>query len=158
MACTRQGAEVWPSLLVGGQSLRRALQVKPSVGPTFGCAAGLSGCDVVTPELKFVLALLLGSSALLNAWFPREGALKRKFFPWHIFFSGACFLGFAAALDVRFLPIAAPAIALITLGNIWQARYCNACDRGHLPSRHFTPTACERCGGPLYRTSGKKAQ
>ena len=31
MACTRQGAEVWPSLLVGGQSLRRALQVKPSV-------------------------------------------------------------------------------------------------------------------------------
>jgi len=31
MACTRQGAEVWPSFPVGGQSLRRALQVKPSV-------------------------------------------------------------------------------------------------------------------------------
>ena len=31
MACTRQGAKVWPSLLVGGQSLRGALQVKPSV-------------------------------------------------------------------------------------------------------------------------------
>ena len=36
MACTRQGAEEWPSLLVGGQSLRRALQVKPSVMRTRG--------------------------------------------------------------------------------------------------------------------------
>ena len=35
MACTRQGAEEWPSLLDGGQSLRRALQVKPSVRRTF---------------------------------------------------------------------------------------------------------------------------
>jgi hypothetical protein len=29
--CTRQGAEVWPPSFVGGQSLRRALQVKPGV-------------------------------------------------------------------------------------------------------------------------------
>jgi predicted transcriptional regulator len=42
MACTRQGAEVWPSPLVGGQSLRRALQVKPSVRPTWDTASGLA--------------------------------------------------------------------------------------------------------------------
>ena len=35
-ACTRQGAEEWPSLLVGGQSLRRALQVKPGVVRAIG--------------------------------------------------------------------------------------------------------------------------
>ena len=29
--CTRQGAEVWPISFVGGQSLRRALQVKAGV-------------------------------------------------------------------------------------------------------------------------------
>jgi hypothetical protein len=33
-ACTRQGAEVWPSPFAGGQSLRRALQVKPGVSQT----------------------------------------------------------------------------------------------------------------------------
>ena len=35
MACTRQGAEVWPCIR-RGQSLRRALQVKPRVRQTKG--------------------------------------------------------------------------------------------------------------------------
>ena len=48
MACTRQGAEVWP---LRGQSLRRALQVKPGVMrvnrmPTLEKAARRGGPDV----------------------------------------------------------------------------------------------------------------
>lgn len=113
----------------------------------------------MTPEKRFILTLLLGLSAFLPTYLGGEIALKRKVFPWYLGLSSACFVGFLAALGFSgYLGILAPVVGLIALLNLRQTRYCNACDRAHVPSRRFTPTVCSQCGGALHHASGKKAQ
>ena len=62
--CTRQGAEVWPISFAGGQSLRRALQVKAGVGQAF-CEA----MSFVVSVVRHGPRVSLGTSEW-NGWRP----------------------------------------------------------------------------------------
>ena len=99
MACTRQGAKVRPVPFVGGRSLRRALQVKPSVGqamsePSLTATSSdrrLSRLESISCGLVCIgVAVLIIESAVESYSIPRSFVASVLEWPPH--------LGFAAGL------------------------------------------------------------
>src|SRR5262245_7282586 len=84
----------------------------------------------------------------------KDAALKRKVHPPFAIAVGVLFLGFVMLTgkprDAFFLFVMVPAIALITLLNIRNTKFCSACGKMLVSQNPFAPPKfCTKCGASL---------
>ena len=99
------------------------------------------------------VALTIGSFWFFG--FKRDARLKRTVLPWFVAFTGVLFCFFVVLIsggEFWHLFFVAPAVALISLLNVWLIRFCDSCGATAYNYTWFWPMRfCPRCGAPLTR-------
>jgi len=100
------------------------------------------------PTGFFALWIGLGLAAFLFFKFNRNVRLKRRIFPIFVIGVAVIFVWFAVGKNGPALFVI-PAVALITLLNLWTTRFCGACSEMVGQRSFIRPKFCPKCGGAL---------
>lgn len=110
------------------------------------------------PEAAFPIFFFLWIPLCLAVWsFYWKGSLeaKRRWHPRIIFGVAVVFLGFIATVMPFALPMAVPAVAVISFLNFKNIKFCPACGRTLMQNPPWAAiNFCPKCGADLRQNGG----